>query len=184
MSAKLPKSGDTHASAPVFEERRRTPFGTLHLRRFRPDAAPGCFEELAPIVALWQSRRRGEALPRWQDFDIGDFVGWHRNIALSEISGPDADPKFRICGSGVSELLGGDLTGRKISEAFPMARDDGVLDHFAAIREEKLIGLLASNIPLPGHEHRHFKAVELPLEDDAGAVGRILHCLLMVDRGA
>jgi hypothetical protein len=183
LSETLPKGRDP-AAAPVFEERRRTPFGTLHLRRFRPDAPPSCFEELAPVVDLWQSRRRGEALPRWQDFDIGDFVGWHRSIALSEISSPDSDPKFRICGSGVVELLGSDLTGRKLSEAFPMARPDGVLAHFEAIVEQRLIGLLASNIPLPGHEHRHFKAVELPLEDEAGAVGRILHCLLATARPA
>ncbi|GAB4362085.1 MAG: hypothetical protein Kow00114_17090 [Kiloniellaceae bacterium] len=185
MSTKLPKGRDhTGAATPVFEQRQRTQFGTLHLRRFRSDAPPDCFGELAPVAALWQARRRGGSLPRWQDFDFKDFVGWHRNIALSEIAASDANPRFRLCGSGVVELLGGDLTGRKLSDMFPRVDADGVLAHFAAIREERVIGFLESNIPVPGREHRHFKALELPLEDEAGAVGRILHCLLATARPA
>jgi hypothetical protein len=35
-----------------------------------------------------------------------------------------------------------------------------------------------ANVPIPGLEHRAFKVVELPLENDSGAVGQILHVFL------
>src|SRR3546814_7956427 len=76
----------------------------MHVRRFRRDAPPACFGGLAPMVAVWQGKCRNDALPRWKDFAIEDFVGWHRYVALSDLE-PDGDPRFRIFGSGVAEIL-------------------------------------------------------------------------------
>src|SRR3546814_5059785 len=75
-------------------------------------ALPICFGGLAPMVAVWQGKCRNDALPRWKDFAIEDFVGWHRYVALSDLE-PDGDPRFRIFGSGVAEILGGELTGKR-----------------------------------------------------------------------
>jgi hypothetical protein len=172
-----PRAADAAGSAPVFERKTRTALGLLHIRRYRCDAAPICFGKLAPVVALWQTKRRGAALPRWKDFGIEDFVGWHRNVALSDLM-PNADPRFRIFGSGAAELIGADLTGKRLSEVVPAAVPDGVLQHFAEIRDGRLIGLLAGNVGRPGLEHRTFKVVELPLENDEGEVAQILHCFL------
>jgi hypothetical protein len=173
-----PRAADAAGSAPVFERKTRTALGLLHIRRYRCDAAPTSFGKLGPVVALWQGKRRGAALPRWKDFGIEDFVGWHRNVALSDLIAEDADPRFRIFGSGAAELMGGDLTGKRLTDGIPAAARDGVLTHFAAIRDERLIGLLMANVPIPGLEYRTFKVVELPLENDSGAVGQILHVFL------
>lgn len=106
-----------------------------------------------------------------------DFVGWHRNVALSDL-GPDGDLRFRIFGSGMAEMMGGDFTGRTLSESFPDVRQDGVLAHFAAIRENGLIGLLAGNVGRIGREHRRFSVVELPLQNHEGEICQILHACL------
>lgn len=177
MSAQPPRFPGAGQSAPVFEARRQTLYGALHLRRYRCDADPACFGGLSSIVSLWQGRRRDSGLPRWRDFAMEDFVGWHRDLALSDL-GPKGDPRFRIFGSGMAEVMGGDLTGRRLSEAFPAAGPDGVLDHFAAIQRERLIGLLTGNVAKPGHEHRCFKMVELPLQNEDGEVCQVLHACL------
>jgi len=104
--------------------------------------------------------------------------GWHCNVALSDLTAADAEPRFRIFGSGAAELMGGDLTGKRLTEGILAAARDGVLTQFAAIRDERLIGLLMANVPIPGLEHRTFKVVELPLANDSGAVGQILHAFL------
>lgn len=181
MSAQPPRLPGAGTSAPVFEVKRETLYGALHLRRYRCDADPACFGGLAPVVSLWQGKSRGGELPRWRDFAMEDFVGWHRDLALSDL-GPEGDPRFRIFGSGMAEVMGGDLTGRRLSEGFPAAGPDGVLDHFAAIRRERLIGLLTGNVAKAGHEHRCFKVVELPLRNEDGEVSQLLHaCLNVID---
>lgn len=114
-------------------------------------------------------------MPRWKDFSITDFVGSHRNLALSDVAAAEAELRFRMFGSGAAELLGGDLTGRRLSEAFPVTRQDSVIAHFEAIRTDRLIGLQSANVPIPGLEHRRFSVVELPLENEAGEVSQILH---------
>ncbi|HEY9537676.1 MAG TPA: PAS domain-containing protein [Kiloniellaceae bacterium] len=154
----------------------------MHVRRFRRDAPPACFGGLAPMVAVWQGKCRNDALPRWKDFAIEDFVGWHRYVALSDLE-PDGDPRFRIFGSGVAEILGGDLTGKRLSEGFPAAAQDGVLAHISAVRDERLIGLLTSNVAKPGHEHRCITVVELPLQNVSGAVCQILHVCFSAPAG-
>ena len=177
VSPQPPRRSGAGESAPVYEVQKRTAFGMLHLRRYRCDADPACFGGLAPVVRLWQGKRRGEGLPCWRDFAMADFVGWHRNVALSDL-GTDGDPRFRLFGSGMAEVMGRDLTGRCLSESFPSAGPDGVLAHFDAIRRERLIGLLAGNVGKAGHEHRIFKVVELPLGNDAGEVGQVLHACI------
>ena len=133
-------------------------------------------------MALWQAKRRGAALPRWKDFDFADFTGWHRNLALSDLPPGKADPCFRIFGSGATELMGGDLTGKRLSEVVPDAEADGVLEHFAALRDERLIGYLVGNVVRPGHGHRVFMIIELPLENECGDVTQILHAFQAAGR--
>lgn len=165
-------------SAPVFERKLDSAVGSLTIRRFARDADPAVFRDLAPIAALWQRKCRGDRLPRWRDFSFEDFVGWHRYVALSDIAVGKADPKFRICGSGLAEMVGFDVTGKKMSEAFPIVEDDGIYEHFAAIRDQSLIGFLEGNLGRLGYEHRNFQAIELPLVKDGDTVVQLLHAML------
>jgi hypothetical protein len=145
------------------------------MRRYRPLCEPQAFGELSAFYAIWCGKLRGDALPRWQDFDFEDFIGWHRYVALSDISPQHADPRFRIFGSGAVELLGEDLTGRYLTEAVPAAEADGVIAHFAELRDHRLVGFLSGKLGKEGREFIDFKVIELPLVNDAGEVVQILH---------
>lgn len=174
MASGPPRAPDPKRSAPVFDRTARLPLGTLRIRRYRPDADAACFGGLAPVVRLWQARLADGALPRWKDFAMEDFRGWHRYMALSEVAA-DGDLRFRLFGSGAAELMGSDLTGRRLSDYFPSAARDGVLTHLLALRDSGQIGYLSSNLPIPGLEHRIFDVVELPLRSESGAVSQLLH---------
>lgn len=165
-------SGD---SGLVFEKFIDSAAGGLLMRRLRPVCDPQLLGELAPFYQIWRAKLRGDELPRWQDFSFGDFTGWHRNVALSDISSASADPRFRIFGSGAVELLGEDLTGKQLTESVPAAEVDGVIAHFAQIRDHKLIGLLSGKLGKENREFIQFMVIELPLVNDAGEVSQILH---------
>src|SRR3546814_17688596 len=89
----------------------------------------------------------------------------------------------RFRAAGVAEILGGDLTGKRLSEGCPAAAQDGVLAHISAVRDERLIGLLTSNVAKPGHEHRCITVVELPLQNVSGAGCQILHVCFSAPAG-
>jgi hypothetical protein len=97
---------------------------------------------------------------------------------LSDIGTGKGDPRFRIFGSGMIDLLGVDLTGKKMSEVIQSAEADGILQHFAEIRDRNLIGFLDGNLGRLGFEHRRFTAIELPLVKDTDKVEQILHAIL------
>lgn len=159
----------------VYESRVQTRFGAFHFRRFLPAAEAGQFGVFAPLVRLWQGRCRDGALPRWQDFTMEDFVGWHRNLALSDFPAGALQPRFRLFGSRLADWMGMDLTGRHLSDAVPSAESDGILHHLARVRDEGAIGLVTGNVGLPGLEHRDLHVLELPLRDERGQVVQLFH---------
>ncbi|HMA16693.1 MAG: PAS domain-containing protein [Bacteroidota bacterium] len=174
MGSRSPRPCDPARSAPVFDRTTTLRFGTIRIRRFHPEADAACFAGLAPVVRIWQARCRDGALPRWKDFAMEDFRGWHRQLALSDITA-NGDLYFRLFGSGAVELMGGDLTGKKLTDYFPAAGQDGVLAHLIALRDGRQIGYLTTNLPIPGLEHRTFDVVELPLGNDGDEVSQLLH---------
>jgi hypothetical protein len=175
VAIRRPWDSGAAESALVFEQRTKTATGEIWMRRYRCDAKPEEFGDLAPFCRIWQGKCRDGALPRWKNFSFEDFRHWHRYVALSDISAEDADPRFRIFGSGASELVGANLTGKKLTEGVPSAERDGVIEHFAQLRDHRLIGFLRGDPGSPGREHIRLLVIELPLVDDSGAVVQILH---------
>lgn len=168
------------SSAPVCESKVKTPFGEFHFRRYLSDADPVAFDVFGPLVRIWQSKWGRGNPPGWRDFAMEDFVGWHRNLALSDFPAGAAEPRFRLFGSGLAEWMGIDLTGRPLSDGVPTADSDGIFQHLARVREEGLIGLVSGYVGLPGLEHRDLNVIELPLCDAQGEVNQLLHGLWSV----
>lgn len=168
----------------AFEQRVKHDRSTVLIRRFHLDADSQDFEELAAFHAIWRARLDGERLPAWKDFAFEDFLGWHRQVALSDITREDPDPQFRICGTGVVEILGVDLTGKKLSHIGPEQGRGELLHHFEQIRDRKLIGFMAGLVAIPGREFMQFKVLELPLANAAGEVGQVLHAMVRPKRSS
>lgn len=162
-------------SALAFVSRVKTPLGDFHFRRYLPGADPADFDVFGPLVRVWQSKRGRGKLPGWRDFVMEDFVGWHRNLALSDFPASAAEPRFRLFGSGLAEWMGIDLTGRPLSDGVPTAESDGIFHHLARVRDEGVIGLVSGYVGLPGLEHRDLNVIELPLCDAQGQVNQLLH---------
>ena len=75
------------------------------------------FAAFKDVLALYAEKRGDRLMPRWQDFDFPDFLGWHSRIALSKREGSDF--RFRIFGSTFTDLFNRDLTGELLIASMP-----------------------------------------------------------------
>jgi hypothetical protein len=85
----------------------------------------------------WMGRRRGNDLPRWQDFDPIEMRAWLGSINVIEVL-PDAEGhrfRYRVHGDRLSEFLGVEMTG-KFADEIPagVVRDRAVAGYQAVIR--------------------------------------------------
>jgi hypothetical protein len=75
---------------------------------------------LRRLLAIWQDRRGTRDMPSRADIDpmaLGkDLLPW---IALTEVIDGGARFRFRLCGTGLAQIAGLELTGRYIDELNP-----------------------------------------------------------------
>ncbi len=70
------------------------------------------------LIGYWQSRRAGDGMPHWRDVDPLDIPHLLAHIWISELSGEgQAVPVYRLAGTEICRLHGGELRGRKVQEA-------------------------------------------------------------------
>lgn len=127
------------------------------------------------MLDLYFSKLSSKALPKWSDFGMKDFIGWHANIALSEKDGDDF--RFRIFGSAFSDLFGTDFTGKFLCDSIAQGHTDAVRRHFSILVEEKKIGWVKGQLPIEGRDYLPFEVLDLPLQDEQGEVSRFIHIL-------
>ncbi|MBP5857857.1 hypothetical protein KAJ83_12630 [Marivibrio halodurans] len=118
-------------------------------------------------------------MPAWSDFDIADFVGWHRHIILHEVTGPPFDLYCRLFGTFPTEAYGVNLTGRTVRNAAPRIETANDLAHLEKLATEQRIGCCSGTRYWSGKEFITMAFLELPLSDDGQAVTHFL--ILTVD---
>ncbi|MDF1791312.1 MAG: hypothetical protein P1U88_05340 [Thalassobaculaceae bacterium] len=137
-------------------------------------------EETSPftdILATWNRPRRGTDLPLWSDFDFIDFKGWHSRIKVSVFPDDGPDPKFRIMGESWRIVTLGNVAGFRFSEIRPRLYHHQLREHFAALREQRMIGLTSGSIAGVARDFMSIDVLELPYTLDRQTVGGLIHCL-------
>lgn len=75
--------------------------------------------KLVRLLAYWDARRYGHALPLRQDLlpeEMKDLLG---RIALFDVDRGGAGFRFRLVGTALAQILGADLTGRSLDGLRP-----------------------------------------------------------------
>lgn len=136
---------------------------------------------LRRLVAYWRQRHAPDGgLPSRPDIDPADFVWLLGRVFLIDVlrpespGGPGLDFRFRLFGSQMAQVYGGDLTGRRLSEI-----DDR---EFAAALRPDYLGVVETARP----SHRQgalewmgrgfigYERVLLPLAGPAARVDMLL----------
>jgi hypothetical protein len=142
---------------------------------FETTVFTGLTEAQASIVKYWQSRSVGQAMPRRDDIDPGVLRSHLAAISIVEIES-DGGVRFRIAGSGLRNVLGQEMRGRRLSEVHGEAADMWSLG---------LTAVLERGVPVGGiidrANDRH-SWLRLPLIGLDGAQIVLCHDVLMVKK--
>ncbi|MBT4891005.1 MAG: hypothetical protein HON65_15775 [Rhodospirillales bacterium] len=142
---------------------------------FRKNTPASEFRQFESFKQLWDSKRKGDSLPAWRDFQIEDFAKWYGWMTVEDIISIEPfDSVYRLWGSNVTTLYDTDLTGKKMSEA-----EEGVfsLEDFklgTKMARNQLITLCTGPLKWREVEEKVFSFIEVPLSDDGHTVDKIL----------
>lgn len=144
------------------------------------------FDALNRLIALWESRRPGPGpglMPSRADFDMPDFrdlLGW---VNMSDIE-YTPEPRFRIRleGSHVSELDGGDWTGRYLDEKFDRADHPEVFAPYDEALARREPALMTREVPVGEGRVRHMAKLVLPLARDGTTPDQFISVLYFENR--
>jgi len=140
---------------------------------FPLDVNPAELEPFSKIISTWQSRLKDNQLPKWLDFDMSDFQGWHRNLCLCDVMESGDDARYRIWGSGLAEIFGHDATGKLLSEAGLDYTDYERQQFRKFIKERKLVRC-GGRLDWQNKHYKHITFLRLPLSEDGINIDRYI----------
>lgn len=145
-----------------------------------PAAAIRAHEEL---FAYWSSRRRAGELPARRDIDPAGFRRLLPTVTLTEfVPGPASafgpatpgDYRFRLAGTGLYNVYGREITGRRLSEVYSTAAADYWKSELSKLVAERRPAVGVHNLAWRGASHLSIVWLRLPLSSNGTDVDMIL----------
>lgn len=129
--------------------------------------------KLEALHALWEAKRRGGNLPARADFDVLELAPWMGNLNLVEVIDGGRDFRYRLHGTRLVELLGMELTGRRLSE-LPHAMQETIrAEHMQAIEDRRPCWFTRSRFNRD-EDHLRVAKLTLPLAADGRTIDMLL----------
>lgn len=129
-----------------------------------PAHAFGAFEK---VVSQWREKKGSAVVPRWIDYAIRDFAGWHGRFSLCRVTAEDLpDLHFELFGTTIAEWVGRDLSGKTLLGsrlALPEEARIRFVEHFAAVAGRPAIGVRRVRLGFLDRGHVMGETVELPI---------------------
>ncbi|HMA16176.1 MAG TPA: PAS domain-containing protein [Kiloniellaceae bacterium] len=147
----------------------------MDLQRLTLEEALAAAPDFRAMLDLWNSKRRGAALPEWSDFEFSDFRGWHADIVLSVFDSDEPDPHFVLSSETFTQAIDFNVKGVHFSEGWPRLFGLQFREHFGAIRRNGLIGLVQGKIAMSSRSFLSIRVLELPLRAGGEDVKRMIH---------
>jgi hypothetical protein len=144
------------------------------MKQFPLDPKPD-IPVFSEFIDLYYSKRGDREIPAWSDFRIRDFIGWHSNMALSQKENDDY--RFRIFGTGFTELFADDFTGLLLCESMAPGHVQSSKKHFQCLVEGPKIGWVKGRVPVESRDYLPFEVIDLPLRNEVNEVVGFIHLL-------
>lgn len=129
---------------------------------------------LQRMLELWQSKRRGDALPRRVDFsleELGPHFGW---IVLVDVERDPQRFRYRLIGTEIVELAGRDVTGRYFDELYAVDVAETATMSYRRVVSIGRPTRVSASLYHASRGHLTFEAVDLPLASDGRTVDMIM----------
>lgn len=137
-----------------------------------PAAAIRAHEEL---FAYWNSLRADAAVPPRRRLDPGGMKRLLPTVSLVEVlRGEGLDYRVRLAGTGLYNVYGREITGRRLSEIYNTAAADYWRAELGRVVRERRPGVGVHNMAWRGASHLSIIWIRLPLSTVGSDVDMIL----------
>ena len=132
-----------------------------------------CHPDILKMLAYWESKRQGRAMPRRSDIDPAELTAMLPNIMLVDVVDDPRRFVYRLVGTGEVLARGKDPTGQSVREGFFAATPEIAESNYQRVCDSRT----------PYYEEDNFQVVDryigeanifLPLSDDNERVNKIL----------
>ena len=128
--------------------------------------------QLAALAQLWSRKASGKRLPAREDFDATELRPWLGQLMLLDVVDDGRDFRYRLHGTSLVELFGGDLTGRSVGE-FDTERRSTLMAEYRRSLETRSPQYVPSKV-LAHKQHMHVAKLVLPLASDGARIDKLM----------
>ena len=127
------------------------------------------------LYAYWSALKAGGALPIRRRLDPGDIKRLLPTISLTEvIPGEVLDYRIRLAGTGLYNVYGREITGRRLGEVYNSSAGDYWRAELGRVVKEARPGVGVHNLGWRGASHLSIVWIRLPLSRGGSDVDMIL----------
>jgi hypothetical protein len=147
-----------------------------------PAAAIRAHEEL---FSYWSSLKAGGPLPGRGSLDPRDMTRLLPTVSLTEVlPGAAIDYRIRLAGTGLYNVYGREITGRRLGEVYNTTAADYWRDELGRIVRDRRPGVGVHNLAWRGASHLSIVWMRLPLTTQGSEVDLILGYDAVIGMGA
>lgn len=128
--------------------------------------------QLAALAQLWSRKASGKRLPAREDFDATELRPWLGQLMLLDVVDDGRDFRYRLHGTNLVELFGGDLTGRSVGE-FDTERRSALMAEYRRALETRSPQYVPNKV-LAHKQHMHVAKLVLPLASDGARIDKLM----------
>ena len=125
------------------------------------------------LFAYWSSLRADAPVPPRRRLDPGDIKRLLPTVSLIEVL-PDADYRVRLAGTGLYNVYGREITGRRLGEVYNSTAADYWRDELGRVVKSRKPGAGVHNLAWKGASHLSLIWIRLPLATKGDEVDMIL----------
>lgn len=134
---------------------------------------------LQRMLAYWQSKCGGHAMPARADIDPVEFAWGLGNVSLLDVERDPLQFRYRLAGSKLTRIMEVDLTGRSIDDIKHVDFRDLMRKHLQEIVETAKPSVYCISITNGGGPQTYVR-LALPLRGADGGVAMILTMIEMI----
>ena len=131
------------------------------------------FPDLARVLAYWNDKRAGRAMPSRDDLDPIEMVEFLPRVMLADIEHDPLRFRYRLCGTGVCQVHPGDATHLAADALHPPAYGELVHAQYLDVMHSRQPALHL-NVFDDHDRYRSYAHLILPLSRDPATVDMIM----------
>ncbi len=129
---------------------------------------------LLALHAYWDRRRQGRPMPPRSAIDPADIPALLPAVFLVDVLESPRDYRFRLAGTDLREVIGVELTGRRVGDVLPPDFATDVRIRWDAVVEQRRPMVCKGHLWIEHREFIRWQDIILPLSTDGRTVDKLL----------